>query len=89
MNKMKKVILLLFIVLLCLCKKEETEKNCWDCELFTSTMSGDPTVYRNWIYSTTKIKYCNKTQEEIDKMCLEQHHDGNLYRSSLTCTKVK
>jgi hypothetical protein len=84
---MKKIILL-FLLLLCFCKKEEP-KYCWDCVLEIATMSGDPTIYRNWIYSTSKTKYCDKTQEEIDKMCYDRHHDGNQYRSLMVCTKIE
>jgi len=74
---MKKFLFLL--LLLPSCQKEY----CWECEI--STRTGMSPMPINII--TSKVEYCNKTENEINQIIDQAHHNGNNYSSAMTCTK--
>jgi hypothetical protein len=81
---MKKLLFLLLFFPSC---EKGTPHYCWDCILNTASLTGLPGT--NWTYGTSQVKYCDKTQEEIDKICYDHFAQGNHYRSNMECTKRK
>ena len=75
---------LFFLLLLILPSCEKTY--CWDCILNTSRMTGPP-PNMHWIYSQSKVTYCDRTEKEIDKIIYDHFHKGNQYMSNMSCTK--
>jgi hypothetical protein len=83
---MKKFLFLLLF--LPSCEKPSSEKHyCWDCQLNEGSHSSLPGG--NWTYSTSQVKYCDKTQVEINKIMADNFHEGNQYFSNMDCSKVQ
>ena len=81
---MKKFLFLLLF--LPSCKKDY----CWHCNLNIASLNGmRGKVGSYWTYSTSQVEYCDKTQEEINKIMAENSHQGNLSRSSMDCSKAR
>jgi len=90
-RNMKKFLFLLLFLLLFSCHKPSSdyaEKTyCWDCILNTG--------YNPHIYgvpattSTSHVEYCDKTQMEINKIMLDNFHEGNQYYSNMDCSKAR
>lgn len=78
-KKMKWLIFL--IVFLLSCQKEY----CWECEL---TQGSRNLPYHDWIFTTSYLEYCDKTEKEINQIMADHEKTHGISHSlHMTCAK--